>query len=104
MPERAATIRSGQGIPARLVLFMLAGLCVFGGPAYSQIDISGPHLLGDWGGERTRLLERGVQFDFEYLSDTLWGFESQRNSFASWNPFRATVDIDFGALAGFDGW
>jgi porin len=62
------------------------------------------HLLGDWGGLRTRLLERGVQFDFQYVSDTLWGFKSQQTPFASWNRFCATVDIDFGALAGLDGW
>jgi porin len=62
------------------------------------------HLLGDWDGLRTGLLERGVQFDFEYVSDTLWGFKSQQTPFASWNRFRATVDIDFGALAGLDGW
>jgi carbohydrate-selective porin OprB len=59
------------------------------------------HLLGDWGGMRTRLAERGVRFDFQYVSDTLWGFKSQQTPFAFWNRFRATVDIDFGRL---DGW
>ena len=88
----------------QIVLLALTGLCVFGDPADAQIDLDRPYLLGDWGGERTRLLEQGVRFDFEYISDTLWGFESQRNSFASWNRFRTTVDIDLGALAGFDGW
>ena len=98
---------------------MLTALCVLEGPAYSQTGIgetlSGPdshemrqgpqgHLLGDWDGLRTRLLERGVRFDFQYVSDTLWGFKSQQKpQFASWNRFRATVDIDFGALAGQDG-
>jgi carbohydrate-selective porin OprB len=96
------------------------GLFIFGGPAYSQIgkgetrscsvgpqmlQVSQAHLLGDWCGERTRLEQRGVQFDFQYVSDTLWGFKSQQNSqFASWNRFRATVDIDFGKLTGQDGW
>jgi carbohydrate-selective porin OprB len=61
-------------------------------------------LFGDWCGERTRLEKRGVRFDFQYVSDTLWGFKSQQNSqFASWNRFRATVDVDFGKLAGQDG-
>jgi carbohydrate-selective porin OprB len=98
---------------------VVIGLCVFGSPAYSQTgggetlscpgnyDIrvgSQAHLLGDWCGERTRLEQRGVRFDFQYVSDTLWGFKSQQNSqFASWNRFRATVDIDFGKLAGQDG-
>jgi carbohydrate-selective porin OprB len=96
------------------------GLFIFGGPAYSQagkgetrscsispqmLQVSQAHLLGDWCGERTRLEQRGVQFDFQYVSDTLWGFKSQQNSqFASWNRFRATVDIDFGKLTGQDGW
>jgi len=59
------------------------------------------HLFGDWGGERSRLLERGVRFDFQYVSDSLWNLESvQPERFASWNRFRWTVDIDFGALTG----
>jgi porin len=77
------------------------GLCVFGGPAYSQTAkgetpncppsqevrlASQAHLLGDWCGERTRLEQRGVQFDFQYVSDTLWGFKS----FVS---YRSTISI-----------
>jgi carbohydrate-selective porin OprB len=61
----------------------------------------GGHLLGDWGGERSRLLERGVRFDFQYISDTLWNIETeQEERLASWNRFRGTVDISFGALVG----
>lgn len=57
------------------------------------------HLFGQWGGERTRLEERGVYFDFQYVSDSLFNIESeQKERFASWNRFRGTVDIDFGAL------
>jgi porin len=83
-------------------------------PLYSQAaqeeTLSGPeshetgqgphgHLFGDWGGERSRLLERGVRFDFQYISDSLWNIKSdQKERFASWNRFRGTVDIDFGAL------
>jgi len=110
-----------RGIAGRLVFLVWAALCVFGARAYSQTGLgetlSGPdsherrqgaaddYLLGDWGGVRTRLLERGVRFDFQYISDTLWGFKSQQEpQFATWNRVRATVDIDFGALAGQDGW
>ena len=119
MPARTSAIRARRGTAARPVLLVVIGLCVFGSPAYSQTgggetlscpgnyDIrvgSQAHLLGDWCGERTRLEQRGVRFDFQYVSDTLWGFKSQQNSqFASWNRFRATVDIDFGKLAGQDG-
>ncbi|KRR04501.1 hypothetical protein CQ10_17480 [Bradyrhizobium valentinum] len=46
-----------------------------------------------------------MRFDFQDVSDTLWGFKSQQTSqFAPWNRFRATVDIDFGKLSGQDGW
>ncbi|MEA2958449.1 MAG: porin [Alphaproteobacteria bacterium] len=90
---------------SRLVLLVLTGLCVLAGPAYAQTGLAAePYLLGDWGGLRPRLVEQGVRFDFQYVSDTLWGFNSQQTPFAMWNRFRATVDIDFGALAGFDGW
>jgi porin len=98
---------------------VVIGLCVFGRPAYSQTaggdtrNCPGiydlrvgpqPHLLGDWCGERTRLEQRGVRFDFYDATDTLWGFKSQQTSqFAPWNRFRATVDIDFGKLTGQDG-
>lgn len=62
------------------------------------------HLFREWGGERTRLLERGVRFDFQYISDSLWNLKSQQpERFASWNRFRWTVDIDFGALTGQHG-
>jgi porin len=119
MSASAAAIRVRRGTASRLVLSVLTALGVLEGRAYSQSGIgetlSGPdshevrqgpqgHLLRDWDGLRTRLLERGVRFDFQYISDTLWGFNSQQKpQFASWNRFRATVDIDFGALAGQDG-
>jgi porin len=104
-------------------LFLLSwGLCVFAFPVRSQTvkvepqePLPGPdshetgqgphgHLFGDWGGERTRLAERGVNFDFQYVSDSLWNLKSeQKERFASWNRFRGTVDIDFGALIGQQG-
>jgi carbohydrate-selective porin OprB len=49
-------------------------------------------------------LERGVRFDFQYISDSLWNLKSEQpERFASWNRFRWTVDIDFGALTGQHG-
>jgi len=98
------------------VLVAFCGACLYVVPVYSQEQpeetLGGPdshetgqgphgHLFGEWGGERTRLLERGVGFDFQYVSDSLWNIESQQQErFASWNRFRWTVDIDFGKLAG----
>src|SRR5260370_9008841 len=103
----------------RFLFLLWCTLCVFALPANSQIlqeeTLSGPdsheagqgphgHLFGNWGGARTRLLERGVRFDFQYISDSLWNIKSdQKERFASWNRFRGTVDIDFGTLAGLQG-
>jgi carbohydrate-selective porin OprB len=102
----------------RLVCLAWAALYVFAARAHAQglgETLSGPdshetgqgphgHLFGDWGGERTRLLERGVRFDFQYISDSLWDLKSeQKGRFASWNRFRGTVDIDLGALTGQHG-
>jgi porin len=106
-----------QGRAAQFVCLVgvaLVGMSIFGPPAYSQTQqgetLSGPdshetglgphgHLFGDWGGERSRLLERGVNFDLQYISDSLWNIKSvQKERLASWNRVRGTVDIDFGAL------
>jgi hypothetical protein len=74
------------------VLFSLSlGLSLFALPVRSQTSqqepLPGPdshetgqgphgHLFGNWGGERTRLEERGVNFDFQYVSDSLWNLKS----------------------------
>src|SRR5580658_8825487 len=101
----------------RLPFCLWCALCVLAYPAYSQTTqqepLPGPdshetgqgphgHLFGTWGGERTRLEQRGVSFDFQYVSDSLWDLKSvQPERFASWNRFRGTVDIDFGKLTGW---
>jgi porin len=99
----------------QIYILVCAGFCALAVPAYLQSQqpeetLSGPdnhetgqgplgHLFGEWGGERTRLEKRGVHFDFQYVSDSLANVESEREDrFASWNRFRGTVDIDFGAL------
>jgi carbohydrate-selective porin OprB len=75
-----------------------------GPDSHEKVQGAHGHLLGDWGGERARLLERGVRFDFQYVTDTLWNIESdQKERLASWNRVRGTVDIDFGALSGHPG-
>ena len=105
--------------PLRSLFVLWCGLHIFAFPVRSQIlqeeTLSGPdshetgqgphgHIFGSWGGERTRLFERGVRFDFQYISDSLWDIKSeQKERFASWNRFRGTVDIDFGTLTGIHG-
>ena len=108
-----------QRLSGKLVYILWAAMFLFVTRAYSQQaheeTLSGPdshetgqgphgHLFGDWGGERTRLLERGVSFDFQYVSDSLWNLKSeQQERFSSWNRFRGTVDVDLGTLMGQHG-
>ncbi len=110
-------VRTPVGRPAIIVW---AALSVFVARTYSQTTpeetLSGPdshetgqgphgHLLGDWGGVRPYLFDRGVNFDLQYISDSLSNVKSDRNDrFVSWNRVRGTVDIDLGTLAGQSGW
>ena len=108
-----------QGIGRRLIFLLWAALPLFPPTAFSQAPqeetLGGPdshetgqgphgHLLGDWRGLRSRLSQRGVKFDLQYVSDSLWNIKSQQKTrLASWNRFRGTVDIDFGALSDHPG-
>ena len=96
---------------------VLSGFCAFAARCQTnQMEtLSGPdshemspalrsHLFGEWGGARTNLANRGVRFDFQYISDTLWNVESEQPEHAAmWNRLRGTVDVDFGALTGLQG-
>jgi porin len=63
------------------------------------------YLFGNWGGLRSDLLERGVSFDLQYISDNLANVAGDRDArFVAWNRVRGTVDIDFGALINAPGW
>ena len=102
----------GRKISILLLLWFV--LSVFALSAHSQAaqeeTLSGPdshetgqgrhgHLFGDWGGERSRLEEKGVNFDLQYISDSLWNIKSeQKERLANWSRVRGTVDINFGSL------
>jgi len=101
----------------RKAFLLCTCLCALAKPTFSQDQLEetlggpdshetgqGPHghLFGEWGGERTRLLEHGVRFNLQYVSDSLWNLKSeQKERFASWNRFRWTVDIDLSELVGW---
>jgi carbohydrate-selective porin OprB len=109
----------GRTIQMLITVWVVCCVCACAVPVAAQTEqgetLGGPdshetgqgphgHLFGDWGGERTRLEERGVKFDLQYVSDSLANVDSeQKDRFASWDRFRATVDIDFGALIGQKG-
>jgi porin len=62
------------------------------------------YLLGDWGGERSRLAEDGVTFDFHYISDMLANpTGGKEQTVAGWGRFRGTVDVDLGRMIGAAG-
>jgi len=112
-----ASNRTLQKFAARFVCLVWVALHILATPTQSQTvsdeTLAGPdshetgqgphgHLFGDWGGARSRMLERGVRFDLQYVSDSLWNLKSEQSErFASWNRFRGTVDIDFGELTGW---
>ncbi len=78
---------------------------ILGGPDSHETE-STPrsHLLGDWGGKRTRLESKGFRFDLHYISDFLWNIKSvQKERLATFDRIRGTVDIDFGKPAHQDG-
>ena len=63
-----------------------------------------PHLFGEWNGKRLRLLQRGVNVNLEYVSDSLWNAQSaQKERLAVFERVRGTVDFDFGRLTGIHG-
>ena len=72
-------------------------------PAPETSFMKRKYLLGDWGGERTKLANKGVTFDFHYIADFLGNPTGGNTSAGAWNRVRGTVDIDFGKLAGANG-
>jgi porin len=62
------------------------------------------YLFGDWRGERTRLANEGVTFDFNDIGDFLTDVTGSQVHHATYfGRLRATTDIDFNKLDGFDG-
>ena len=99
-----------------LAVFVLVAVQGVTAPAFAQVAIGetpdnreigqGPngHLFRGWEGERRRLQERGVAFDFQYISDTLANLKSERKErLTNWNRVRDTMDINLGLLAGWNG-
>lgn len=76
-----------------------------GGPPPPSADLlSRNYLLGDWGGERSALAEKGITFDFFYITDLQanpsGGLQQTR---AGWERFRGTTDVNFDKLISWQG-
>jgi carbohydrate-selective porin OprB len=62
------------------------------------------YLFGDWGGERSALAEKGVTFDFFYITDMQanpsGGLEQDA---VGWERIRGTIDINFDKMMSWQG-
>jgi hypothetical protein len=78
-------------------------ICCFGALGHAQPTsdqpvqswLDGPYMLGDWGGERTKLANMGITFSFISVNDFL---ADTKGDEANWSRVRGTMDIDFGRL------
>jgi AraC family transcriptional regulator len=62
------------------------------------------HLLGDWGGMRTGLAEKGIVLDFFYISDSQGNpVGGLQQSATTWERVRGTIDIDFSRFTKWQG-
>src|SRR6201993_3792169 len=100
----------------RRVLFAILLALLFFAPAWAQDHPakdqnaalfglpSRQYLFGDWGGERTALAEKGINFDFFYITDLeanpTGGLQQAQ---AGWERIRGTVDINFDRLIEWQG-
>jgi hypothetical protein len=54
------------------------------------------YLFGDWGGKRSKLAEKGITFDFFYISDLEASPSGGlKQTQAGWERVRGTLDINF---------
>jgi carbohydrate-selective porin OprB len=61
-------------------------------------------LLGDWGGERAALAERGITFNFFYIADLQANPSGGREQTkAGWPRVRGTIDINFDKMISWQG-
>ena len=62
------------------------------------------YFLGDWGGERSALAEKGITFDFFYITDLEANPSGgKQQTYAGWPRFRGTIDINFDKMIEWQG-
>jgi carbohydrate-selective porin OprB len=73
-------------------------------PSPSAEFSSRQYLFGDWGGERSALAEKGITFDFFYITDMQANPSGGiQQSYAGWERIRGTVDINFDKMIQWKG-
>jgi|SRR5882762_428963 porin len=92
-------------------------LVIFAAPLVAQTNAATPdvgnalfeipsrqYLLGDWGGQRSKLAEKGVSFDFFYIADLEANPSGgMQQTQAGWPRVRGTIDINFDRLIEWQG-
>ncbi len=62
------------------------------------------YLLGDWGGARTELAQKGIAFDFFYISDSQGNpVGGLQQSATTWERVHGRIDIDFSRFTRWQG-
>jgi porin len=73
-------------------------------PSPSAEFSSRQYLFGDWGGERSALAEKGITFDFFYITDMQANPSGgMQQTYAGWERTRGTVDINFDKMIEWQG-
>jgi|HubBroStandDraft_2_1064218.scaffolds.fasta_scaffold24448_4 porin len=104
-------------LPRPKFLSDLVLLVIFAVPLLAQTNAAAPnvgstlfeipsrqYLFGDWGGKRTALEEKGIKFDFFYITDLQanpsGGLQQTQ---AGWERLRGSIDINFDRLIQWQG-
>ena len=103
-----SALKSGFAISCLLMTSALAGPVPAPAPSISDSPPESfwtqKYMLGDWGGERTRLEQKGITFYGEYRNDFLTNVTGTGHDHSTnFGRFRLNLDIDFKKLADFDG-
>ena len=62
------------------------------------------YLLGDWGGARSALAEKGINFDVFYITDAQANPSGgKQQTYAGWERIRGTIDINFDKMIPWQG-
>ncbi|HEY4092939.1 MAG TPA: carbohydrate porin [Luteibacter sp.] len=86
-----------------LAAVMLAGLA-FAGVAHADDVTTSKYLFGDWGGERTRLADKGITFDLGYGFEAAHNYSGgDRNLTRYTDQWKLGTAFDLQKLWGWDG-
>jgi carbohydrate-selective porin OprB len=80
-----------RNLPILSAIVPLLASCLFPSAFAQDLRSDSAYMLGDWGGERTRLANRGVTLNLIYVDDLL---SDTHHDVANWSRVRATFDID----------